>query len=95
MTDEPILDPETQRKVAVRLYNHTWDLYDLGSERAPAQTADMLDSAHASNWHWAQIGGLEQAVVGEWMLSLVYAAAELGDEAVRHGQAAFTLLHSG
>jgi hypothetical protein len=95
MTDEPILDPETQRKVAVRLYNHTWDLLDLGDERTAVQTAEMLDAAHASNWHWAQIGGLEQAVVGEWMLSRVYASSGLGDEAVRHGQTAFTLLHSG
>ena len=92
---EPILDPETQRRVAVRLYNHTWDLFDLGDERTEAQTAEMLDAAHASNWHWSQIGRLEQAVVGAWMTSRVYAAAGLGDEAVRHAQKSFTLLHSG
>ncbi len=95
MSDEPILDPETQRRVAVRLYNRTWDLHDVGDERTDAQTHEMIDAAHASNWHWAQIGGLEQAVVGEWMISRVYASAGYGEAAVRHAQRAFTLLHSG
>lgn len=95
MSDEPILDPETQRRVAVRLYNRTWDLLDLGDERTDEQTHEMVDAAHASNWHWAQIGGLEQAVVGEWMISRVHASAGHGEAAVRHAQRAFTLLHSG
>ena len=95
MTDEPILDPETQRLVAGRLYNHVWDLLDAGDARTASQSAEMVDAAHASNWHWAQIGGLEQAVVGEWMISRVYAAVGNGAEAVHHAQSAFTLFHSG
>ena len=95
MSDEPILDPETQRTMAVRLYNRTWDLLDLGDSRTDAQTHEMVDVAHASNWHWSQIGGLEQAVVGEWMISRVNASAGFGEAAVRHAQRAFTLLHSG
>ena len=95
MSDAPILDPETQRSVAARLYNRTWDLLDLGDSRTDAQTHEMVDVAHASNWHWSQIGGLEQAVVGEWLISRVNAAAGYGEAAVRHAQRAFTLLHSG
>jgi hypothetical protein len=95
MTDEPFLDQQTQRALAVRLYNRTWDLLDLGDRRTDAQTHEMIDCAHASNWHWAQIGGLEQAVVGAWMISRVHASAGDGDAAVRYAQRAFTLLHSG
>ncbi|HET7901653.1 MAG TPA: hypothetical protein VFL59_10730 [Candidatus Nanopelagicales bacterium] len=95
MSDEPILDPATQRRVAVHLYNRTWDLLDLGDQRTEAQTHEMVDAAHASAWHWAQIGGLEQAVVGEWMISRVHASAGHGEAAVLHAQRAFTLLHSG
>jgi hypothetical protein len=95
MSDEPILDPETQRSVAARLYNRTWDLLDLGDERTDAQTHEMVDIAHASNWHWSQVGGLEQAVVGEWLISRANASAGFGEAAVRHAQRAFTLLHSG
>lgn len=95
MALEGIVDQETQRRIAGALYNRTWDLLDLGDARTDAQTHEMVDCAHASNWHWAQIGGLEQAVVGEWMISRVNAAAGHGEAAVRHAQRAFTLLHSG
>lgn len=95
MSDEPILDPATQRGVAVHLYNRTWDLLDLGDQRTEAQTQEMVDAAHASSWHWAQIGGLEQAVVGAWMISRVHASAGHGEAAVVYAQRAFTLLHSG
>ena len=95
MSDEPILDPATQKSVAVHLYNRTWDLLDLGDQRTEAQTHEMVDAAHASNWHWAQIGGLEQAVVGAWMISRVHASAGHGEAAVVYAQRAFTLLHSG
>ena len=94
MTDEPILDHKTQRRVAIHLYNRTWDLLDLGDSRTDEQTAEMLDVAHASTWHWAQIGGLEQAVVGAWIISRAYADAGIGGEAVRQSERAFTLLHS-
>ncbi len=89
---EPILDAETQRRVAGRLYNHVWDLLDAGDSRTAVQTAEMMDAAHASRWHWAQIGGAEQNVVGEWMVSRVYAASGLGGEAVRHAEASYALL---
>ena len=95
MSDEPILDPETQRTVAALLFNRTWDLLDLGDARTDAQSQELVDVAHASNWHWSQIGGLEQAVVGEWLISRANAAAGFGEAAVRHAQRAFTLLHSG
>ena len=95
MSDAPILDPETQRGIAATLFNRTWDLLDLGDGRTDAQTHEMVDVAHASNWHWSQIGGLEQAVVGEWLISRANAAAGYGEAAVRHAQRAFTLLHSG
>jgi hypothetical protein len=95
MSDEPILDPATMKRVAVHLYNRTWDLLDLGDGRTEAQTHEMVDAAHASSWHWAQIGGLEQAVVGAWMISRVHASAGHGEAAVVYAQRAFTLLHSG
>ena len=79
MSDEPILDPAAQRVVAVRLYNRTWDLLDLGDGRTEAQTHEMVDAAHASNWHWAQIGGLEQAVVGGLSLGANVALAVARD----------------
>jgi hypothetical protein len=95
MSDEPILDPQTERRVAGRLYNHVWDLLDAGDARTPEQDSEMVDAAHASHWHWGRIGGLEQDVVGEWLTSRAYAALGNGPEAVHHAQRSFTLFHSG
>jgi hypothetical protein len=95
MALEGVVDAETQRRIAATLYNRTWDLLDLGDERTDAQDHELVDVAHASNWHWSQVGGLEQAVVGEWLISRAHAAVGNGEAAVRHAQRAFTLLHSG
>ena len=43
------------RKLAIELFNHTWTLMDLES-RTVEQTDEMLHSAHASTYHWLQVG---------------------------------------
>jgi hypothetical protein len=91
---EPVLDAETQRKVAVALFNRVWDLLDAGEARGSDATAEMIDAAHASRYLWRQIGGVEQAVVGEWQISRTYAAAGLGAEAVRHAEESLVLLQT-
>jgi hypothetical protein len=90
--DDDVLDAASQRKVAVALFNRVWDLLDAGSGRSADETAEMIDAAHASRLLWRRIGGIEQAVVGEWQISRAYASAGLGDEAVRHADLAWSLL---
>lgn len=94
MTDEPVLDHDTARKVAVALFNRVWDLLDAGDARSADATAEMIDAAHASRYLWRTIGGVEQAVVGEWQISRTYAAAGLGAEAVRHAEESLALLRA-
>jgi hypothetical protein len=91
---EPLLDPARQRQVAVALFNRVWDLLDAGDARSADATDEMIDAAHASRFLWRQIGGVEQAIVGEWQISRTYAAAGLGHEAVRHAQTSLALLES-
>jgi len=98
MTETPdtdaVLDHDTQRRVAVALFNRVWDLLDAGEGRSADATAEMIDAAHASRFLWRRIGGLEQAIVGEWQISRTYAAAGLGREAIRHAQSSLELLES-
>ncbi len=89
-----VLDAETQRSVAGALFNRVWDLIDAGAARSADATDEMIDAAHASRYLWRQIGGLEQAIVGEWQISRTYAAAGIGTEAVRHAQISLLLLES-
>jgi hypothetical protein len=82
-----VLDPETERRVAAALYNHVWDLLET-PDRTPVQDEALLHAAHASRWHWGVIGGPEQKIVGDWLLSRAYAAAARGGEAVHYARMA-------
>ncbi|MEI8057223.1 MAG: hypothetical protein WCI29_07450 [Actinomycetes bacterium] len=90
-SDSPV-DFATQRALAVGLFNRVWDLLDAGDSRTPDETAEMVDAAHASRYLWRQIGGDQQAIVGEWQVSRAYAAAGNGAEAVRHAEIAEAIL---
>jgi hypothetical protein len=89
---DAVLDHDSQRQVAVALFNRVWDLLDAGDARSADATDEMIDAAHASRFLWRLIGGVEQAIVGEWQISRVYAAAGLGAEAVRHADISLALL---
>ena len=89
---DAVLDHDSQRQVAVALFNRVWDLLDAGDARSADATDEMIDAAHASRFLWRQIGGVEQAIVGEWQISRAYAAAGLGHEAVRHADTSLALL---
>jgi len=73
------------RRAAVSTFNAVWEL--LGKpERTHEETEQMISLAHASRYHWSQVGDEQNFAVGEWMLSRIYAV--LGQEvpAVHHGR---------
>jgi len=94
MPDKPV-DFETERMLAIFLNNRAWELLDLGSNRTLEQELEMIDCAHASNWHWLQVGGLEQAVIGAWLLSRVHAVAGDPVASNRYAQRAADLFRGG
>lgn len=79
------LDPVTERRLAVDLFNHVWRLLDV-ADRTPEQDDAMVHAAHASRWHWGQVGGAEQRAVGEWQCSRVYAVLGRPGEALHHAR---------
>ncbi len=83
------LDPATERQVAVDLFNHVWRLLDI-DDRTPDQDDAMVHAAHASRWHWGQVGGAEQRAVGEWQCSRVYAVLGRPGEALHHARDAWS-----
>jgi hypothetical protein len=82
-----VLDAESERRVAAALYNHVWDLLET-PDRTPVQDEALLHAAHASRWHWGVIGGPEQKIVGDWLLSRAYAGAGRGGAAVHYARMA-------
>ena len=97
MTDEGTalgigpLDPQTERAVAVALFNHVWTLLDV-PERTAMQDDAMVHAAHASRWHWGQVGGPEQWAVGEWQCSRVYAVLGRGEQSLFHARRCLALV---
>ena len=90
----PALDHETHRALAAGLFNRTWDLLEI-EDRTVRQDAEMIDTAHASAWHWRQVGNAANEARGHWMLARVYSVLGHGPEAVWHAIRANDVLSVG
>jgi hypothetical protein len=71
------------RKRAVDLFNHVWKLLQL-SERTPEQEDEMIHAAHASRFHWGEVGTVANLARGEWQISRVYATLGRAEPALHH-----------
>jgi hypothetical protein len=81
----PVIDPAFHRKLAVALFNETWDLIDQ-AERTAEEDATMIHKAHASLYHWSQVGDASNLCVGEWQIAHVYTILRHGHSALYHAQ---------
>ena len=55
----------------------------------------MVDTAHASAWHWRQVGTPANTARGHWLLSRVYAVLGRGGEAIHHARRANEVIEDG
>ena len=76
-------DREWHHTFAVRLFNLTWDLLDK-PDRTLEDDERMIHAAHASRFHWGEIGTPLEAERGEWQISHVYATLERTEPALHH-----------
>jgi hypothetical protein len=90
----PSLDAETHRALGAGLFNRTWDLLELDG-RTARQDAELIDTAHASAWHWRQVGTAANEARGHWILARVYSVLGHGPEAVFHAGRANDVLEAG
>jgi hypothetical protein len=82
MTTAPI-DQDTQRKLAVELFNHVWTLLEKPN-RIADEDEQMVHAAHASRHHWQFVGTAKQWSIGEWQISRVYSVLKRAEPAVYH-----------
>lgn len=71
--------------MAAQLFNLTWDLLDK-PQRTAAEDDRMVHAAHASRFHWGEIGQPVHRVRGEWQVSRVYAVLNRPAAARYHAQ---------
>jgi hypothetical protein len=81
----PGLDVATRRALAAGLYNQTWTLLGLPS-RTIAQDDEMIHTAHASRFHWGEVGLAVNLGRGEWLCSRVYAVLGRAEPALHHAR---------
>jgi hypothetical protein len=91
--DPPPLDAATRRALAVGLYNRVWQLMDV-ENRTVAQDDEMVHAAHASRYHWGEIGQPKNLAIGEWQVSRVYSVLGRGEPAVHHARRCLDLAES-
>lgn len=65
-------------------------LLDL-EDRSEEQEQTMIHAAHASRYHWEQIGTSLNKVRGDWQLSRVYSVAEREEPALYHAKVCLDL----
>jgi DNA-binding transcriptional MerR regulator len=85
LNQAPTDAPADERAIAVQLFNSTWSL--LEKEQRTAEEDDrMVHMAHASRFHWDNVGDDQNRAIGEWQCSRVYATLGRGEPALFHAR---------
>lgn len=83
--EEPVITAEQQRQLGINLFNYTWTLIDK-PDRTADEDDEMIHVAHASAYHWRQVGQPLNFARSDWLLSRVYALLNRPEAAIYHGQ---------
>ena len=73
------------RLLAAQLFNETWRLMEQEKRTRPDDDR-MVHIAHASRYHWGQVGGPEQFAIGEWQCARVYSVLGRAEPALHHAR---------
>jgi len=79
----PMQNPH--KKFAVELFNMTWDLMEK-QDRSTEEDDRMIHAAHASRFHWGEIGTPLEFERGEWQIPRVYSILERPEPALYHAK---------
>jgi hypothetical protein len=85
MTEKKYTEQECHKKFAIELFNFVWTLLDK-EERTKEDEDAMVHAAHASRYHWGQIGTPLEFERGEWQISRVYSVLGRPQPALYHAQ---------
>ena len=79
------LDPETERRLGADLFNKTWTLMEK-TDRTTEDDDEMVHCAHASAYHWRQVGTAANRARSEWQCSRVYTVLGRPEPALQHAR---------
>jgi hypothetical protein len=78
-------ETQTRRRLAAELFNRVWSLLER-QDRTSADDDQMLHAAHASRFHWGEVGTPVNLARGEWQVSRVYAVLKRPEPALWHAR---------
>lgn len=81
----PEIEDVTRRALAAGLFNHVWTLLET-ADRTRTQDDELVHAAHASRYHWGEIGEPRNLAIGEWQCSRVYATLGRAEPALHHAR---------
>jgi hypothetical protein len=87
-SDDPALTPDEREqhlRFAKTLFDATWDLMER-PDRTPDDDARMIHQAHASAYHWLQVGRPENLARSHWQCSRVYCVLGRAEPALYHAR---------
>jgi hypothetical protein len=76
---------EQHEKFAKDLFNLTWSLLDK-KDRTKEEDDKMIHAAHASRFHWGEVGTPMNLERGEWQISRVYSVLKRSEPALYHSK---------
>lgn len=76
---------QVHQELAVGLFNNSWDLL-LKEDRTREDEDILLNTVHASLFHWRQIGEAINILRGEWMIAHVYTVLGHKESALYHAE---------
>ena len=79
------MTPEEERQLAVDLFNRAWTLMET-DERTEEQADELINTAHASAYHWTQVGTPANRARSEWQLSRAYTVLDRPEPALHHAR---------
>ena len=80
--ESPMID---HRTLGVDLFNRTWTLIEKDA-RTPEEDDEMIHMAHASAYHWQQVGTRANRARSEWQCSRVHVLLGQTDQALYHAR---------
>jgi hypothetical protein len=79
------VDAATHRRLGVDLFNFVWELIEK-ADRTQDEDDLMVHAAHASAYHWRQVGEVKNFARSEWQCSRVYAVLGRAEPALFHAR---------
>jgi DNA-binding transcriptional MerR regulator len=92
-THAEALDTEARRRLAADCFNKTWTLMEK-ADRTREDDDEMIHCAHASRYHWGEIGTAANRARGEWQCSRVYTVLGRAEPALHHARRCLEICES-